>query len=515
MADSKRRQLNRQQIEASLKSAVWNLAPDVLERIDLDTAQDEQAVVKPVFAVRRRIIGALAAVCLCMVVLAGGSYTYQNGKVDSVIGIDVNPSVELSVNKRNKVLEAEALNEDARQIMEGMDLEGVDLNVAVNAVIGSMVTHGYLDDLDNAILVTVSNDSIKKATSLRTSVVNDIQDTLEEKQVKAVVYDQQVIEEEEVKELAKEYGISYGKAYFLKELIEQNSSLTMEDMEKLAPLTMEEIAGEITERSYAVGGYTKVTEETAAAESVKAPTATISQSEEESLSETETSQETSEAQTESTPKEETSSQEETIPQTAPSVSESSQPETEEPVDTSGGTIKVDYVDYENGIVMVHFKTKVKWKNPTVSVKDREGNTYSAKVEDTGNYECEIQVSGLKGGVEYTFVLGGISPKIGKQTTVKGVFETPVIGEGSADPVEDEDENDGTAESTPEASQPSMESGSGESVETEQPSENQTTEAATEPPSENNPPARETEKSTGAEENTTKTQNEPLTGEGSS
>lgn len=512
MADSKRRQLNRQQIEASLKSAVWNLAPDVLERIDLNTAQEEAPEGKPVFALRRRIAGALAAACLCMVVLAGGSYTYQNGKVDSIIGIDVNPSVELSVNKRNKVLEAKALNEDAGRIMEGMDLEGVDLNVAVNAVIGSMVTHGYLDDLDNAILVTVSNDSIKKATSLRTSVVNDIQDTLEEKQVKAVVYDQQVIEEEEVKELAEEYGISYGKAYFLKELIDQNPSLTMDDMEKLAPLTMEEIAGEIAERSYAVGGHTKVTEETTVAQTAKPPATTESQTEEESLPETEASGETSEAQTESASVQETSATEETVPQTSSSASETTEAETEEPVDTSGGSIKIDYVDYENGIVMVHFKTKVKWKNPTVSIKDRDGNTYSAKVEDTGTYECEIQVSGLKGGVEYTFVLGGISPKIGKQTTVRGVFETPVIGENSAD-LEDEDETDETVESTPEASESSGESG--DSKETEPPSEPRTTEAVTEPPSESSQPVQETEKSTAPEENTIKNQEEPSAGESSS
>ena len=83
--------------------------------------------------------------------------------------------------------------------MEDMDLKGVELNVAVNAVIGSMVTHGYLGDLDNAILVTVSNDSIKKATVMSTSVVEDIEKTLQENQVKAVVYDQQVIEEDAVR----------------------------------------------------------------------------------------------------------------------------------------------------------------------------------------------------------------------------------------------------------------------------------------------------------------------------
>ena len=63
-----------------------------------------------------------------------------------MIGIDVNPSVELSINRNGRVLKVRALNEDAVSIIDGMDLEGVDLNVAVNAVVGAMVTHGYLDD---------------------------------------------------------------------------------------------------------------------------------------------------------------------------------------------------------------------------------------------------------------------------------------------------------------------------------------------------------------------------------
>ena len=434
MALDKRKQLNRQQIEACLKSATDDLIPNVLDRIDLTTPQiAETRDSKPVFFKRQRVIAGLIAACFCMIMLAGGTYSYQNSRVDSVIGIDVNPSVELSVNKKNRVLKAEAVNQDGMTILKDMDMEGVDLNVAVNAIIGSMVTHGFLDDLDNAILVTVSNDSIKKASNLRSAVVTDIRTTLEEKRLKAVVYDQQVIEEDDVKQLAQEYNISYGKAYFLKELIAQNSSLSMEDMEELAPLTMEEIAKVITERSYAVGTKTKVSEET--------------------LEETKTSIQTTE---ETTTKKETESGTETTPESSTAETQSqmhTEPSGTQPPATSAETtaaattsedvvssekIKIDYVDYENGIVMVHFKTRVKWKNPTVSVKDGDSNTYSSKIEDTDTDYCEISVTGLEGGREYTFVLGGISPKTGRQTTVNGVFETPVIGDGEADDTESEE-----------------------------------------------------------------------------
>lgn len=434
MALDKRKQLNRQQIEACLKSATDDLIPNVLDRIDLSTPQNaENRDSKPVFFKRQRVIAGLIAACFCMIMLAGGTYSYQNNRVDSVIGIDVNPSVELSVNKKNRVLKAEAVNQDGMTILKDMDMEGVDLNVAVNAIIGSMVTHGFLDDLDNAILVTVSNDSIKKASNLRSAVVTDIRTTLEEKRLKAVVYDQQVIEEDDVKQLAREFDISYGKAYFLKELIAQNSSLSMEDMGVLAPLTMEEIAKVITERSYAVGAKTKVSEET--------------------QQETKTSTQTTE---ETTTKKETESVTETAPESTTEQTQSqvhTEPSSTQPSSTSGETtaaattsedvvssekIKIDYVDYENGTVMVHFKTRVKWKNPTVSVKDGDSNTYSSKIEETDSDYCEISVTGLEGGREYTFVLGGISPKSGKQTTVKGVFETPVIGDGEADDTETEE-----------------------------------------------------------------------------
>lgn len=444
MADLKGRKKNRQQIEASLKSAVEGLTPHVLERLDLTKPQVMGETAQPVFFIRRRITGALAAACLGIMLLAGGGYTYQNSRVDSVIGIDVNPSVELSVNRKNRVLAAEPLNEDADRIMADMKLEGVDLNVAVNAVIGSMVTHGYLDDLDNAILVTVSNDSIKKASSLRSAVVGDIQSVLEEKQVKAVVYDQQVIEEDEVKELSREYGISYGKAYFLKELIAQNASLTMEDMEKLAPLTMEEIANEIAERAYRVGGQASVTEEMADSDPAKQETTSDFHPSGESSEPPAPSEETSvpESREETEALTQTESWQtptlQTEPQTIPTAASEAEIETEPEV-SSSEKIKIDYVDYENGRVFVHLKTKVKWKNPTVSIKDEDGTTYSAKVEDTGSDYCEISVTGLQGAAQYTFVLGGISPKVGRQTTVKGVFETPIIGEGSPDPEESEKE----------------------------------------------------------------------------
>ena len=73
------------------------------------------------------------AACLALLLVGGGAgYYYQsvNG-VASIVSLDVNPSIELKVNKNEKVLSATPMNDDAVEILDGMDLKGADLNVAV------------------------------------------------------------------------------------------------------------------------------------------------------------------------------------------------------------------------------------------------------------------------------------------------------------------------------------------------------------------------------------------------
>lgn len=434
MQDTDRIKLNKAQIESHLKSAVDALTPNVLDRIDLSTPQESAAPrTEPsrVVSINRRLqqMALTAAACLCLVVMGGGAYTHrQDQRVEAVIGIDVNPSVELHINRKNKVLQANALNQEGQAVLADMDLGGVDLNVAVHAIIGSMVTNGYLNDLDNAILVTVSNDSVRKASALRTEIVGDIEKTLEENQVQAVVYDQQVIELDEIKALAGQYGISYGKAYFLKELIAQNPSLTMADMEELSSLSMDEIVRKITEQSYALGEF---------AEKKETPTtAAPTTAKETSPTEPATEPETSPA--------------ETIPATKAPEPESATAAPTTQADTEAvrkDRVKIDYVDYEDGCVYVYFVTKVKWQNPTVAVYDEEGEAYAAMVTDTSGKDCVIEVSGLEGGKSYTFVLGGLTPvEGGGATTVTGYFDKPVIA-NEVQEVETDDDKEESAEST--------------------------------------------------------------------
>lgn len=438
-------QWNKEQIEIHLKSAVDTLTPDIFEKLDLSVPQENGEAVKErqetkkggaiLFLSQMRGAALGAAASLCLLMTGGGVwyYQYENRQIDSVIGIDVNPSVELSINRRERVLKAEALNEDGNQILSDMELKGVDLNVAVNAVVGSMVTHGYLDDLDNAILVTVSNDSMTRASALRSSVVGNIEKTLEENQVQAVVYDQQAVENDEIEDLAKQYKISYGKAYFLKELIESNPDLAMKDMEWLSAITMEELAEWIGKDFPASVEETEVSRETE----------TSAESETETLvPETPEAELPEQTQTSGGEEKESVTEDQNVI-VAPSPSEENAEEE---------LVEIDYVDYEDNRIFVYFVTYVDWKNPTVLVKDEDGSRYAALVEETAKDECVIFAEGLEGGKNYTFVLGGLTPRgENRASSVTGYFKVPEISEQLEEEEQEESQEEETSsEETEEA-----------------------------------------------------------------
>lgn len=423
MTEHSDRQWNNDEIARHLKSAMDTLTPDVLDRINLQTPQDIYAEKSKVMKLyqRMRTAGMVAAACLCVAVLGSGVALFQNSRVDSFIAIDVNPSIELSVNRNDKVLKAEALNDDAVEILDDMNLKNVDLNIAVNAVIGSMARHGFLEGEENAILVTVSNDDRNKATKLRQDVVVDIEASLEEHKLQAVVYDQQAAVTAEVTDIADRYGISYGKAYFLQELIDENG-LSEKELELYAGMTMEEISREIADRSYNVrkdeseADAANVSEqmEASKAETVETIAASVPES---SLPSSEGIADTTNAA--NLPSSQTPSS------TAPTAAA----ETKEEEVVSSKKPTVDYVDYYEGTINVVFKDKVKWKNPTVSVKDENGESYSAKFTDTSSDGCEISVSNLPGGMNCTFTINGAAVREGgSYGSVKGYFDTPEMPE---------------------------------------------------------------------------------------
>ena len=99
-------------------------------------------------------------------------------------------------------------------MLGGMDLTDVSLEVAINALIGSMLQNGYLDELQNSILVSVENDDANRSEQLRAKVASAINSCMSGDQLEGAVLSQTVSgSDDALKAQAEQYGADPGGSF--------------------------------------------------------------------------------------------------------------------------------------------------------------------------------------------------------------------------------------------------------------------------------------------------------------
>ena len=221
-----------QELEQRLRTALEHAAPDHLEALLSRCELRRGNVIPMTVPARKPRMAWLAAACLALVVVGGGAGVqyYQANAVASVISLDVNPSVELDVNRQEKVVSAVPLNADANEILDGMDLKGADLNVAVNAIMGSLLKHGYVDELANSILISVEDDDAARGAALEQKLTTEIGQVLDSAKVNGAILSQTLSGDSALQQKADEYGISLGKATLIQSLVDSSNHLTFESL---------------------------------------------------------------------------------------------------------------------------------------------------------------------------------------------------------------------------------------------------------------------------------------------
>lgn len=233
-------------MEKELQEAVQNLIPnDLFTRITAELDSKEEGAKMEKVLVRRierkstslgfKTVMQLAAACVALILLVGGIFYYRgNLMVDSLVDLDVNPGIELLTNQKNRVLEAYATNGDGDKVLSGMDLQNVDLQVALNAIVGSMVQQGYMTKDTKGVLVTVQNKDQKKADNLRKLVVKEMEIALSTEDMNAAVFHQVISSQNNnASAFARKNNISLGKAVFVLNLANKASSLNAKELAKM------------------------------------------------------------------------------------------------------------------------------------------------------------------------------------------------------------------------------------------------------------------------------------------
>lgn len=233
----------KKEIEQHLKNAFQELSPNRAEEIwnrPVERASGNEWYLDgvPVKKTRRRTgITVLSMLAAC-VVLCTAVYLYRNLYVQATVYLDVNPSVELQTNAKQKVVKAVAHNRDGEKILAGMDLERTDVDVALNAVLGSMVKQGYLSEAKHMILLSVEGKNQEKADAMCKRLEKEVDNCLQSLLGKGKVYAHSIQSDSDIEAQAKKYGITPGKVIFIQRILEENPQL---DFAALAKMPMSEL----------------------------------------------------------------------------------------------------------------------------------------------------------------------------------------------------------------------------------------------------------------------------------
>ena len=183
------------------------LAAQVGDEIDMAVVEKKERKIR---RFPLRYVATAASVAL--VAVSSGYLSFMQDY--SFVSMDVDASVEYSLNRMDRVVHVNAFNESGETLAQSVMQEGVEgntLDEAVNKTADVLQRDGYMDASDDVVLVSVTSKSDKKKSKLK----KQVKDTLEKEQVASAVEDVSMDE----REVAKESGLSTPRYAVVKSIV--------------------------------------------------------------------------------------------------------------------------------------------------------------------------------------------------------------------------------------------------------------------------------------------------------
>lgn len=128
----------------------YEVGQSVTEIIQLHLPQTQPVKKKRVWP---KTLGTLAA---CMAI-AFGSLFYMNMTPCASVYMSINPEVRIDVNRKDKVLQVEGINEDGADLVAGYSHKGKELDLVMDELVDLAIDQGYLHE-GGAITLSLDGD---------------------------------------------------------------------------------------------------------------------------------------------------------------------------------------------------------------------------------------------------------------------------------------------------------------------------------------------------------------------
>jgi hypothetical protein len=157
--------------------------------------------VKPIWAV---------SVMAALLILLGSFIPmYQDNKAYAYMSIDVNPSIELGVNKKMQVVELTGFNKEGKKIISSInDWKKKDVSKIAQAILSEIKNEGFLKNNLPVIISTVhTTKPVKQVESKLKENIEEIKTTVTNQKLEVTVY----TSTEKEREKAQKLGMTTGK----------------------------------------------------------------------------------------------------------------------------------------------------------------------------------------------------------------------------------------------------------------------------------------------------------------
>ncbi|SCZ79012.1 anti-sigma-I factor RsgI family protein [Acidaminobacter hydrogenoformans] len=231
--------MNEDNLKKHLKQAIDQAPIDLLEKIKAQPAEKMAAhdditrqsasgkvrYLKPALAL-------LSAAAIFLIAFVNWQMTTQ--WVDSMVYLDVNPSLALETNRRDQVIRLSGLDDESQALIEGLDYKGKSLETVAAELLDRLVLQGYVSSSEPAILLSVFNEDPEKRSRQLTELDQAIHAYLKSLEIQPIVLTQTLDPTETLSEYAEANHISVSKMTLIRNMILLDPDLKTEDLSKLS-----------------------------------------------------------------------------------------------------------------------------------------------------------------------------------------------------------------------------------------------------------------------------------------
>lgn len=123
---------------------------------DVISIEKRRPLIRPAF--KRPWTAAAIAACLCLCFIFAGSGYRANYAQAALVSIDVNPSIELTLNRKDRVISSHALNGDGEELLSQIQLKGMECSEALAELLNAGELTPYLSENKTVVFTVFSED---------------------------------------------------------------------------------------------------------------------------------------------------------------------------------------------------------------------------------------------------------------------------------------------------------------------------------------------------------------------